>query len=171
VCVAELLVAVRQKLNTAWSPGPGQRPGYLKPAMRIAAAIAGDPAPIRSVLGGGQEQEPPPPGQGPAGARDKIRWLPRQRQTASWPAAYNTACLYAALAQADRAPDDRVVISLERAVNNRDSEMERPYDWISHDPDFHPLKSAPEKFAAFSKFLDDQQRKSYPATAPRSAGP
>ena len=47
--------------------------------------------------------------------------------------------------------------------------MERPYDWISHDPDFLPLKSAPAKFAAFSKFLDDQRRKSYPAAAPPPA--
>jgi hypothetical protein len=170
VCVAELLVAVRQRLNAGWSPAGGERPGRLKPAVRIAAAIAGDPAPIRSVLDGQREQGPPPPGPGPAAAGDSIRWLPMQRRTASWQAAYNTACLYAALAQENQAPDDLVVISLERAVNNRDSEMERPYDWISHDPDFLPLKSAPAKFAAFSKFLDDQRRGSYPAAAPPPAG-
>jgi hypothetical protein len=177
VCVAELLVAVRQRLNPGWPPGGGERPGRLRPAMRLAAAIAGDPAPIRSVLDGRPRQGPqppgqglPPPGPGPAAARDRIRWLPGQRRTASWQAAYNTACLYAALAQQSQAPDGLVVISLERAVNNRDSEMERPYDWISHDPDFLPLKSAPAKFAAFSKFLDDQRRKSYPAAAPRPAG-
>jgi hypothetical protein len=171
VCVAELLVAVRQRLNAGWSRAGGERPGHLRPAIRIAAAIAGDPAPIRSVLDGQREQGPPPPGSGPAAAaaRDSIRWLPMQRRTASWQAAYNTACLYAALAQENQAPDVLVVISLERAVNNRDSEMERPYDWISQDPDFLPLKSAPAKFAAFTKFLDDQGRKSYPAAAPRPA--
>jgi hypothetical protein len=169
VCVAELLVAVRQRLNPG-SPAGGERPRHLRQGMRIAAAIAGDPAPIRSVLDGRRELGPPPPGPGPAAATDRIRRLPMQRRTASWPAAYNTACLYAVLARENQAPDDLVVISLERAVNNRDSEMERPYDWISHDPDFLPLKSAPAKFAAFSKFLDDQRRKSYPAAAPRPAG-
>jgi hypothetical protein len=170
VCVAELLVAVRQRLNPGASPAGDERPRHLKQGMRIAAAIAGDPAPIRSVLDGRRAQEPPPPGPGPAAATDRIRRLPLQRRTASWPAAYNTACLYAVLARENQAPDDLVVISLERAVNNRDSEMERPYDWISHDPDFLPLKSAPEKFAAFCKFLDDQRRKSYPAAAPVPPG-
>jgi hypothetical protein len=169
VCVAELLVAVRQRLNAGCSPAGGERMGHLKPAIRIAAAIAGGPAPIRSVFDGRREQGPAPPGLRPAAARDRIRWLPMQRRTASWQAAYNTACLYAALARENQAPDGLVVISLERAVNNRDSEMERPYDWISHDPDFLPLKSAPAKFAAFSKFLDDQGRKSYPAAAQRPA--
>jgi hypothetical protein len=61
-------------------------------------------------------------GPGPAAAGDSIRWLPLQRRTASWPAAYNTACLYAALARENRAPDDLVAISLGRAVNNGDSE-------------------------------------------------
>jgi len=172
VCVAELLVAVRQRLNPGWPAAGSERPGHLKPALRIAAAIAGDPAPIRSVLDARPEQGPPPPGPGPgpAAATDRIRWLPMQRRTVSWQAAYNTACLYAALAQENQAPVGLVVISLERAVSNRDSEMDRPYDWISHDPDFLPLKSAPAKFAAFSKFLDDQRRKSYPAAAPRPAG-
>jgi hypothetical protein len=170
VCVAELLVAVRQRLNPGGPPAPGERPGHLKPAIRIAAAIAGDTAPIRSILGSRPEQGPPPPRPGSAAARDRIRWLPMQRRTASWQAAYNAACLYAALARENQAPDDLVVVSLERAVNNRDSEMERPYDWISHDPDFLSLKSEPAKFEAFRKFLDDQRRKSYPAAAPRPAG-
>jgi hypothetical protein len=169
VCVAELLVVVRQRQNAGWSRAGADRPGHLRPAIRIAAAIAGDPAPIRSVLDGRREQGPPPPGPRPAAARDGIRWLPMQRRTASWQAAYNTACLYAALARESQAPDELVVISLERAVNNRDSEMERPYDWISQDPDFRPLKTAPAKFAVFTKFLDDQRRKSYPAAAPRPA--
>jgi hypothetical protein len=167
VCVAELLVAVRQRLNAGHSPAGGERPGHLGPAIRIAAAVAGDPAPIRSVLDGRREPGPPPPGPELAMGKDRIRWLPGQRRTASWQAAYNTACLYAALAQENQAPDDLVVISLERAVSNRDSEMERPYDWISHDPDFRPLKKEPARFTAFSKFLDDQRRKSYPAAAPR----
>jgi hypothetical protein len=170
VCIAELLVAVRQRLNAGWSPADGERSAHLKPAIRIAAAVAGDPALIRSVFDGRREQGSPPPGLRPAAVRDSIRWLPLQRRTASWQAAYNTACLYAALAQEDQAPDDLVVISLERAVNNRDSEMERPYDWISQDPDFLSLKSEPAKFVAFSKFLDDQRRKSYPEADPVPPG-
>jgi hypothetical protein len=31
--------------------------------------------------------------------RDRVRWLPWQARTASWQAAYNTACLYAVLLQ------------------------------------------------------------------------
>jgi hypothetical protein len=169
VCVAELLVAVRQRLNAASAADGGGR-GHLKPALRIAAAIAGDPAPIRSVLGGGRAPGTGSPGPEPAAGHDRLRWLPGQRRTASWQAAYNTACLYAALAREDRAPDSRVVISLQRAVSNRDCEMDRPYDWISNDPDFLPLKSAPAKYAAFSRFLDSQGRESYPAAAPRPAG-
>jgi hypothetical protein len=166
VCVAELLVAVRQRLNAGSAPAV-RLPGHLKPAVRIAAAIAGDPAPITWAFEGPREQGPPPPGPGPAAARDRIRWLPMQHRTASWQAAYNTACLYAALAQQNPALDKLVVSSLERAVNNRDSEMERSFDWIAHDPDFRPLKLAPEKFTAFRKFLDDQARKSHPGADPR----
>jgi hypothetical protein len=97
-----------------------------------------------------------------------------QARTASWQAAYNTACLYAALAaqrlttsESLPAPerlawDERVVISLERVVNNQYAEMERPYDTVWQDPDFSALRSAPGQFPIFKKFLDDQKHVDYP---------
>jgi hypothetical protein len=170
VCVAELLVAVRQQLNPVPAPAGGARPGHLRSAARIAAAIAGDPSAAWPVPDARLALAPPAPGPEAAPGTDRIRWLPGQRRTASWQAAYNAACLYAVLAQERRAPDRLVVRSLERAVNNRDSEMERPYDWISHDPDFLRLKDAPETFADFSRFLDGQRRTSYPAAAQPVAG-
>ena len=89
--------------------------------------------------------------------------LPWLRYTASWQAAYNTACIYSALAQHGLAGDEEVVASLQRAIDSRDSEMERPYDWILYDPDFLPLKdSAHDKYPQFKKFLRDQKRKDYP---------
>jgi hypothetical protein len=169
VCVAELLVAVRQRLNAGWPSAGGGRLRHLEPALRIAAAIAGDPAPIRSVLDG-RAPGTAAPSPAPAAGRDRIRWLPAQRRTVSWQAAYNTACLYAALAQQNPALDTLVVVSLQRAINNRDSEMERPYDWISNDPDFLPLKLEPTRFAAFSTFLGDQGQESPPAAAHRPGG-
>jgi hypothetical protein len=169
VRVAELLVAVREELNIVPSPAGGRR-GHLRSAARMAAAIAGDPATAWPVPGTWPALAPPPAGPGPAPGTDRIRWLPGQRRTASWQAAYNTACLYAVLAQERRAPDKLVVSSLQRAVNNRDSEMERAYDWISHDPDFLRLKDAPVTFADFSGFLEDQRRACYPAAAQPYAG-
>jgi hypothetical protein len=47
--------------------------------------------------------------------------------------------------------------------------MERPYDWIFHDPDFLPLKNSPrDKYPDFKKFLRDQKRNDYP-NRPRAA--
>ena len=89
--------------------------------------------------------------------------LPWQRRTSSWQAAYNTACIYSALVQHGLASEDRVVASLQRAIDSRDSEMERPYDWIAYDPDFLPLKNSPrDMYPAFKKFLRDQKRQDYP---------
>jgi hypothetical protein len=56
--------------------------------------------------------------------------------------------------------DHRVIISLQHAINNPDCEMQRPWDWISHDPDFSCLKSSKK----FNDFLDAQERKDYPVT-------
>ena len=83
-------------------------------------------------------------------------------------AAYNTACLYAALATRNAALEKQVVTSLKRAINNPDSEMERAYDWISHDPDFRRLKDDRENFPEFNKFLDIQRSRDYPLS--RRAG-
>jgi hypothetical protein len=54
--------------------------------------------------------------------------------------------------------DHQVIISLQHAINNPDCEMQRPWDWISHDPDFSCLKSSDK----FKNFLDAQERKDYP---------
>lgn len=53
----------------------------------------------------------------------------------------------------------RAVMSLRRVVYDRDCQMERPWDWISHDPDFSsPRKSSEE----FNDFLDAQLLRDYP---------
>ena len=112
VCVAELLVAIRYRLrepsgeDSRWLERVRVR-WRQRRGIRITSFIAGDPALIKKVL-------KEPHGQwwaaiaskgalGPlpwARTRDRVRRLPWQRSTASWQAAYNTACLYAALADA-----------------------------------------------------------------------
>jgi hypothetical protein len=125
----------------------------MRLASRRAADIARDNVPISRHLASKKAQDQPE-SQGasgpsdrkwlPAEKRDRTRWLPWQRRTPSWEAAYNTACAYAAL---DR--DDRVVISLQRALSNRDCELQQPWNWISQDPDFSCLESSGE----FNDFL------------------
>ena len=148
----------------------------------MASAIAG-PDPLIEAIPERQRQQnardPWPPAPAPdrpahRDPRDGLRWWPWSRRTISWQAAYNTACLYAALAAQRlatmeslpaaerRAWDERVVTSLGRVVNNQYAEMERPYDTFSQDPDFSALRSAPGQFPAFRKFLDDQRRVDYP---------
>jgi hypothetical protein len=201
VCVAELLVAARrrateQRLQAEQrppaEPGPGReaaekrfrplKPRHLRLAIRVASAIAGTDQLIDSIPENPRHQsarDPWPPASSanppaPPDPRDRLRWWPWSRHSVSWQAAYNTACLYAALAAQRlatagslpvaerRAWDERVVISLERVVNNQYAEMERPYDTVSQDPDFSALRSAPEQFPAFKKFLADQRRMDYP---------
>jgi hypothetical protein len=141
-------VAIR--LNEA-----SELPRHVKLARRVATDIAGDSVPIEKRLTDpALGDTPEAPDRPPARKRDGTRWLPWQRRTPSWEAAYNTACIYAAL---DR--DHRAVLSLQRAINNRECEMQRPSDWISHDPDFLCLKAPKE----FNDFLDVQERKDYPA--------
>jgi hypothetical protein len=182
-CVAELLVAVRRRQSEARlsearlseaepkKTKPKQdplKPRHLRLAIRVSSAIAGKDRLIRSIVKQPGRQWPPPATDKPVpdDLRDRLRWLPWLRRTASWQAAYNTACLYAALASespALEACEDRVVASLRRVVNNPYSEMERPSDWIARDPDFSALSSSPEKkFPFFKKFLEDQQRMDYP---------
>ncbi|HUN37007.1 MAG TPA: hypothetical protein VMU95_33840 [Trebonia sp.] len=174
VCVAELLIAVRTLLNSC-----GQRPRMSladhSQALRIVGAITGDVAPIEALFR-------MPPGDAAARraavaapasvrradggrrpTRERVRLLPWLRQTASWQAAYNAACVFSALTQEGLATDDLVVRCLQRAVDSRDSEMERAYDWIAYDPDFLPLKNSPPgQFTTFKKFLRDQSRHDYP---------
>ena len=206
VCVAELLVAARrrvteqaleqeqQKAGTTNEAGrPEKQPRRFRPlthrhlalAIRVAAAIAGTDRLIETIPEKSRHQQsqgPWPPAHAagspaPRHPQDRVRRLPWMRRTVSWQAAYNTACLYAALASerlaAQRATqktlspeerqawDDRVVVSLERVVYNQHAEMERPYDLISQEPDFSTLRSAPEQFPGFKKFLDNQRRMDY----------
>lgn len=162
LCVAELLVAIRRSLNEKESSSLSGKP-RMRLALRIAADIARDNVPIKQHLANRKAQSRPE-SEGtsessdrkwpPAEKRDRTRWLPWQRRTPSWEAAYNTACAYAALEL-----DHQVVNSLRRAINNPDCEMQRPSDWISNDPDFRCLKSAKE----FKPFRDAQRSQDYPA--------
>jgi hypothetical protein len=189
-CVAELLVAARRRVaeqRLEEEPHDEKRfrplkPRHLRPAIRVASAIAGNDDLIEQIPQKSRDRQsrgPWPPAHSldkpaPKDPRDRVRWWPRSSRTVSWQAAYNTACLYAALA-AERlamhpspsreergAWEERVVVSLERVVYNQHAEMERPYDLVSQDPDFAALKSAPDKFTLFKKFLDDQLRMDYP---------
>ncbi len=148
----------------------------------MASAIAGADPLIEAIPERPRHQNPrdpwppaPSPDRpAPRDPRDRLRWWPWSRWTLSWQGAYNTACLYAALAAQRlatmeslpmgdrRAWDERVVSSLGRVVNNQYAEMERPYDTFSQDPDFSALRSAPGQFPAFKKFLDEQRRVDYP---------
>jgi hypothetical protein len=166
--------------------GPNTKPKVPKEfrrAVKIASFIVGDQAYLSAVLATALTRPfgpwPTPPSAAAraasrardrhraARARDRIRWLPGQRRTASWQAAYNTACLFAALAAAAPEPvalvlEDWVIASLRRAIDNPLSELERPSDWISHDPDFRPLSRDSTIFEKFAQFVADQDRQDYP---------
>jgi hypothetical protein len=157
--VAELIVTVRQSLN-------GERCRLrdlllARRAIRITTAITGDSTTIRRIL----KNSPLPCKAGPQPGKNstKTRWLPWQRRTPSWQAAYNTACLYAALEDSRKGPRgmmaERVVASLRRVVDDRDCDMERPSDWISKDPDFSSLKASS---GIFNDFLNAQRQIDYP---------
>jgi len=156
--VAELLVAVRRKLAAEKKPGPELKDslqiedyisaaGPHKSAAKIVAAVTRDDVKAK-----------------------RTRWRPGQCRTPSWQAAYNTACLYAALRQhhlagteeegeANEYMAEQVVDSLTRAFNDPDCEMERPWDWISADPDFSCLRSS----TGFQTFRASQRQLDYPA--------
>ncbi|MFZ0162606.1 MAG: hypothetical protein WAL12_03375, partial [Trebonia sp.] len=167
VRVAELLVAVRLKfvereLGKA-EPCTDARLKYLKLGMDITSDIAGDIGLIRSLLTDPLADNAARPAAGApkptlSDAPDRVRWLPWQCCTASWQAAYNTACMYAAFAGVAPETAARVVAALERAINNPDCEMERAYDWISRDPDF----TAVENVQPFKDFRTTQKRRDYP---------
>jgi hypothetical protein len=158
VRVAQLLVSVRQALK-----GKAEDAGKLRHAStiaRITAAISGDSKDFAKLLPGFPAKTAK---QRPVPARLRTRLLPRQCSTPSWPAAYNLACAYAALADQDTQPDPlikKVVASLEFAVCNPECEMERPSEWISNDPDFSRLSGG--RNDRFMEFLDDQWKRDYP---------
>ena len=186
VCVAELLVAVKHRLNERFlaqrgDQPAGRRPGFIerfrqRKGLHVVSAIVGDSAAVRTVLwapfdawpeaGRGSSGRPSPNLSASADwippTRDRARWLPWQARTASWQAAYNTACVYAVLVQQHLASEDQVVASLRRVVLNRDSGLERPHDWISNDPDFAPLLRHDSRFPKVRAFLEAQERRDYP---------
>ena len=171
--VAELLVAVRQSLlEEELGRARTNRDSYsTKRAMNIVTAITGDSAAIRALLNPTTQPKanlPRPPGAN-AG---RTRWLPWQCRTPSWEAAYNAACLYAALEQrCGYSQEDKdhmaelAVLSLTRAVTDRDRETEPPWRWISTDPDLAGLTSSRQ----FSTFLNDLVRRDYPTANPELA--
>ena len=171
--VAELLVAVRQSLNGSESGGRDDRQAAreyrrARKAIRITAVITGDNVTIREVLKNRKMPDSPmplPKEWHPSSYVGKTRWLPWQRRTPSWQTAYNTACLYAALAYSSRDQENemahRAVGSLRSAVGDRHCEMERPSDWISKDPDLCCLNSS-----EFTEFLRRQKKKDYPSANP-----
>lgn len=230
VCVAELLVAVKHRLNEKYlvekdrasarngtpppAGGRGWRTGHgaslaerfwQRKGLRVVAAIVGDSAAVRAVLWDPFDAWPrsgtaTAAARAEAGAvagpaelartawipptRDRVRWLPWQARTASWQAAYNTACLYAVLLQQDLADEEQVIAGLRRLVNNRDSGLERPHDWISNDPDFAPLLHEGSAYPKVRAFREALERRDYPAkqtteqrptgardTAPHLVGP
>ena len=182
VCAAELLVAIRCRLREPAGPDPGwlehaRVRSHLRKAIRITWCIAGGPSFIYSALvdphGKWWEPEPPKPGLDLL-SRAWVRWPPWRRSSASWQAAYNTACLYAALADAAwrrhapanilRELERRVIVSLQCVLDNPRSELERAWDWIFGDPDFRVMSDDREKYADFGEFLDELERQEYPAS-------
>ena len=160
VCVALLLVAVRKGLIPGANASGELR--YARTIARIATAISGDSKDFANVLRDFPARTAKPR---PITARLRTRRWPWQYTTPSWPAAYNLACAYAALAaRAENEPDRlvaKVVASLEFAICNPECEMERPSEWIGSDPDFGRLFRTENK--VFQAFLDNQRKRDYPA--------
>jgi hypothetical protein len=202
VCVALLLVAIRQA--SLLKDNDMETPGHAKTIARIAAAISGDSEEFtrnlcnfptrtakqhpmlvaigKALLPTAKATEKPDQAETnaripPITTRLRTRRWPWQCRTPSWPAAYNLACAYAALAadacaapaasaDAKTEPDrlvKKVISSLEFALCNPECEMERPSEWISNDPDFNECR---EKSAHFRAFLDDQRKRDYPVGEP-----
>ena len=139
-------------------------------ALRIVAAVVGEPPDeIKSLLPNSTEKKKLHPVKKPGEHASKTRWLPWQRRTPSWQAAYNTACLYGAAFEhcTNVGPEENesiaslAVVSLRRAVTPQDSEMQRPSDWIEVDPAFEDLRVTS---CEFRTFLDEQKNMDYPST-------
>ncbi len=206
VRVAELLVATRIKylvprasadsvdgdLLTAIKTQFEKNRRHCKGAVRIVSAISDENEIIGQLL-----RKPEKDGTGtprptevwpPPLLRWAVHWVHRERGKASWQAAYNAACVYAALARHKQAlarqlhednasPDarheaekaekeadkavDAAVHCLRSAIDNPRSEMERPYDWISRDPDLSRLLGLGDD-RPFATFLAEQRRLDYP---------
>jgi hypothetical protein len=200
--VAELLVAVRQKLIEKEEPGNSesgsgqgtsdsshheksatrqkQHQGdrarkviyHLRRAMNkynlararwIATAITGDSATLKAVWKC-KDNYQPEKNPKPRPHAQRTRLVPWQHSTPSWQAAYNTACLYAALAGERHGQYNkeilaqRVTTSLTRAIKDRHCEMGRPSDWIARDPDFSSVRSTD----SYKTFFGELQGEDYP---------
>jgi hypothetical protein len=159
VRVALLLVAVRQRL--IGEAPDGDKLPHAGAIARLAATISGDSKDFAKKLDGFPARTVK---QQPIATRLRTRRWPWQCSTPSWPAAYNLACAYAALAASTHNKTEldslagKVVRSLEFAICNPDCEMERPSEWIGNDPDFSGLYQRNEHFTAF---LCDQRRRDY----------
>jgi hypothetical protein len=170
VHVALLLVAVRQAQLTGAKTG-GRLP-RARTIARITAAISGDSTDFAKIP---DYLPAKTPQQQPITKRLRTRRWRWQYSTPSWPAAYNLACAYAALAaQADPETElaplvMKVISSLEFTVCNPECEMDRPSEWIGHDPDFNWLRRAGNE--CFTAFLDDQRQRDYPAAPGRPSQP
>jgi hypothetical protein len=164
VCVASLLVAVRQELAGVKST---HKLRHARTIARIAAAISGNSTYFNEKLRHFPARRPRR--KLPVTSQLRARRVPWQYSTPSWTAAYNLACAYAALA-ADRGADphpvtgpeslvQKVVRSLEFAVFNPECEMERPSEWIGNDPDFNALHHGNDR--VFTTFLYEQHLRDY----------
>jgi hypothetical protein len=161
VCVALLLVAVR-RAQMAGAEARNKLPDASTIA-RTVAAISGDSRDFTKVLRDFPARTAKPQ---PITTRLRTRRWRWQGCTPSWPAAYNLACAYAALAADPGAKTEvdplvtKVVRSLEFAVCNPECEMERPSEWIDNDPDFSWL--CRREHEHFTAFLGDQRKRDYP---------
>jgi hypothetical protein len=160
VRVALLLVAVREAQDGVKTKHKLGRVGTL---ARIAAAISGDSEDFGRALPGFPRRKA---GSQPMTARLRTRRKPWQCSTPSWTAAYNLACVYAALmARRDKETSTdalvtKLISSLKFAICNPECELEHPSEWISNDPDFRSLHHTGNK--RFADFLDDQKDRDYP---------
>ena len=163
VRVALLLVAVRRQALTPGVDSQG-RLSHARTIARIATAISGDSEDFASALPGFPARTAK---QQPITARLRTRRQPWQRSTPSWPAAYNLACAYAALAASKDPMTEldplvtKMVNSLEFAVCNPECELDRPSEWIGNDPDFSWLVREENK--RFMAFLNEQRDRDYTA--------
>jgi hypothetical protein len=182
VCTAELLIAIRCRFREPAAMNPGwlkqaRVRWHLRRAITITWRIVGDPTFVCSALTRPHDKWWEPETSQSGLHRLSKAWVrrrPRRRSSPSWQAAYNTACLYAALADTAwracapenilRELERRVIVSLRRVVDNPLSELERAWDWIYGDPDFRVMRDHKEKFTAFGDFLDELERQEYPAS-------
>ena len=135
----------------------------LAKARRRMARMIGEKETIIAALKPENKSKPPEPktlaaeDAQPRRYTQRTRWVPWQHSTPSWQAAYNTACLYAALAgkYGEKEMAEQVVTSLTRAVKDPHCEMGQPTDWIGKDPDFNSVR---QSFSFTTFFIDQWER-------------